>query len=594
LYNDTDKGRIYRISRTNADKPQWTKGLNLGNATIEELIAKLEDKNIWWRQNAQRLLVDRKASESIEPLKKTVTSGNPMGRLHALWTLQGIDELTPEMIKIGLHDAEAGIRKNAIKLAELHLRNSPMLVQELLGLQSDPDPGVRFQLLCTLGFIGSDEAARAREALLFKDISDKWVQEAAMSASADPKNLTEIVINRMHDGTDKEQFVPLLKKLVAMLAASKRPGTSDLLLNYVQQAEERNQFAVEAGVFDGIAQALQHNSGGISFTPSQTNGILQKFFQTRSPEIRRSALGVAKAAKIKNVPAPLIKNALAIAQDTTQPEDMRVDAIDFLALQETSVHADVLKKFLVPQESLPIQLAALRTLSEIPNTSLAGYLVTNWQALTPELQDAAIRTFLTNDARIEILLTAIEDRKIPASGISWPRRVRLMSQRNDMLRDRSRAIFASGEKQDLSKKYQAALSERGTAEKGKIVFQKNCSLCHQVRGADGMAIGPDLGTIHNWSAEAILTHTLNPNLSISSGFDLWAVQLNNGESIQGIIASESPTAVTLRNVGAQDVTIHRNEIKSIKTLNMSIMPENLEEQISIQDMTDLLAFLKGR
>ena len=89
-----------------------------------------------------------------------------------------------------------------------------------------------------------------------------------------------------------------------------------------------------------------------------------------------------------------------------------------------------------------------------------------------------------------------------------------------------------------------------------------------------------------------MANTLAPNLSISSGFDLWSVELINGESMQGIIASETPGALTLRNTGALDKTINRRDIKSLKALNMSIMPTGLEKQISQQHMADLLAFLK--
>jgi putative heme-binding domain-containing protein len=212
--------------------------------------------------------------------------------------------------------------------------------------------------------------------------------------------------------------------------------------------------------------------------------------------------------------------------------------------------------------------------------------------LTPQVQDAAISTFLTGDERIGILLNAIEANKILPSSISWPRKVRLMAQRNEALRNRSRAIFTASNESDVTKAYQSALQLKGDIESGKMIYQQNCALCHQIRGTMGVAVGPDLGTVHNWSAGAIMANTLEPNISISSGFDLWALELNNGESIQGIIASETPSAITLRNTGTTDKTINRRDIKSLKALNMSIMPVGLEKQIDQQQMADLLAFLK--
>ena len=107
----------------------------------------------------------------------------------------------------------------------------------------------------------------------------------------------------------------------------------------------------------------------------------------------------------------------------------------------------------------------------------------------------------------------------------------------------------------------------------------------------GVSLGPDLGTIHNWAPNAIMANILAPNLSITSGFDLWEVELKNGESVQGMISTETPNAITLRNVGSMEKTISRNEIKSLKALNMSTMPDGLDKLINQQQMADLLAFL---
>jgi len=282
-----------------------------------------------------------------------------------------------------------------------------------------------------------------------------------------------------------------------------------------------------------------------------------------------------------------------VATDRKESEDFRSDVLDLIAIGNPAPHEPLLRTLFVPQEPLPIQLAALRALGAIPGTDVSNYLLQTWNLLTPQLQDAAVRVLLNDDKRIEILLKAIEDGKVEASSISWPRRVRLMTLQNENLRNRSRSIFTKNDEQDVNREYQKALELKGSAEKGKVVFAENCALCHQVRSSNGVAIGPDLGTIHNWSPSAIMANTLDPNLSISSGFDLWSVELNNGEIFQGIIASESPSAITLRNVGALDKTINRNEIKAINALNMSMMPGDLNEKISIEQMADLIAFLKS-
>jgi hypothetical protein len=134
LYNGTGTGRIYRVSATDAAPPEWTKGLKLGDASEEVLVEKLGDKNIWWRNNAQRLLVDRNSAAALPALKSLAqNTGKPTGRLHALWTLEGMNQLTPDLIIEALKDPVAGVRENAIKLAELHLEKNPALVPRLPG-----------------------------------------------------------------------------------------------------------------------------------------------------------------------------------------------------------------------------------------------------------------------------------------------------------------------------------------------------------------------------------------------------------------------------------------------------------------------------
>jgi putative heme-binding domain-containing protein len=145
----------------------------------------------------------------------------------------------------------------------------------------------------------------------------------------------------------------------------------------------------------------------------------------------------------------------------------------------------------------------------------------------------------------------------------------------------------------ITARYQSALIATGDPTKGREIFQKNCAICHQIRGKDGVNIGPDLGTVHNWSKQAILASILAPSLAISSGYETWSATLENGETIEGIIASETGSAITLRNAAGVDRTISRQDIRSLKALNMSLMPEGLEAQITVVEMADLLAFLKG-
>ncbi|MEO5599607.1 MAG: PVC-type heme-binding CxxCH protein [Cyclobacteriaceae bacterium] len=594
LYNDTDKGRIYRISAEDSKPAEWSTGLQLGDATDDQLVEQLASSNIWWRQNAQRLLVDRVNNQAVPALVKMATNtASPFGRLHALWTLEGLHELTPELIRQALKDPVAGVRENAIKLAELHLSSVPELTTDLLAMQGDAEPKVRFQLLCTLGFVNTPQAAEVRHSLLFKDVSDNWVQLAALSASsAETASLLKVVLEKFQG--DVPAYSLLLQRLTAMVGIHGDLGMMRQLILKATNIESGAQSDKNAALLKGLAQGIKAENLPQTAFQKEEQLLVTACFEHPSGQVRKAAYEMLKAIGLKSetLAKRTIDKAVSIAGDQKQPEDRRAEAIDLISLRNPAPHALFLEKLVAPKEPLSIQLAALRTLSAVPGTAASEFILTQWSVLTPEIRDAAMSTFLVNPERVAILLKAIEDGTIQASSVAWPRKVRLMAQRDEKLRNWARSLFTKNDTEKINKVYQAALELKGNEVKGMEVYQQNCSLCHQIRGTMGVNLGPDLGTTHNWSANAIMANILAPNLSIASGFDLWEVELKNGESVQGIISTEAPNAITLRNAGSMERTISRNDINSLKALNMSVMPDGLDKQINQQQMADLLAFLR--
>ena len=121
LYDGREQGRIYRVMPKGVEQGLWPGNQLLGNSFTGELIAALALDNIWWRGHTQRLLVDTYRSGSMAPEDLTeleamaLNTDQPLGRLHALWTLDGIGRLRPELIVDALGDSSAGVRENAIK-----------------------------------------------------------------------------------------------------------------------------------------------------------------------------------------------------------------------------------------------------------------------------------------------------------------------------------------------------------------------------------------------------------------------------------------------------------------------------------------------
>ena len=561
LYNGHDMGRIYRITPTDAKAADWTSGLKLGDATSEQLVEQLSNPNGWWRLNAQRLLVDRNDKTALPALEKMAqNSSAPLGRVHALWTLEGLGELKPQLVELALTDNTPGVRENAIKLAELHLAAAPGLSTALLSLQDDQDPKVRFQLLCTLGSVNSPEAQKVRNKLLFKDINEQWVQVAALSgSSAETGSLLKVVLDSFHK--EIPAYTSMVQRLGAMIGGSSKPA---VVHNLILQATSGQQGEWQAPLMAGLAQGFKTQKTPVIYNGDQAI-LIKTFFENSSANLRNAVFNLLKVIGIPNESSKneAIKKAASRITDVSQAEEKRVEAINFLSLGNPAPYADILKKLISPREQSSIQIASIRTLSAIPDTTVSQFLLQQWNNLTPDVQNPAMGTFLVNDDRIAMLLNAIEAGKVQPASVGWQRSVHLMAQSNLKLREKARRLLTKTDEErvKVNKEYQSALSLKGDIAAGKNVYVKNCSMCHQVRGAMGISFGPDLGTIHNWSTEAIMANILAPNLSISSGYDLWEVDLNSGESFQGIIESETATAVKLKNSVSEERTINRTDIK---------------------------------
>ncbi|HET9432290.1 MAG TPA: dehydrogenase, partial [Chitinophagaceae bacterium] len=360
-------GRIFRITPEDAKPAEWTKGLKLGDATIGELIKNLSNLNSWWRMNAQRLLIDRADKNAVPALLEMTTNASAMGRLHALWTLEGLGELKQEQIEHSLKDSVAGIRENAVQLAELHLKQSPGLAKALLNLRNDPDAKVRFQLLLTLGFLDSPESAEVRNQILFSDINDPWVQIAALSASSSQTaSLLKVVLDRYD--ANVPAYTSLVKRLTTMVGVAGKPED-------IHQLIEKAASTKHASILQGLAEGLKSRKSPLPVPVKDQELLVNNFFDNPSDEMRKASLQFLQVINISDstLKKNCIQKAARIMQDANQPTSKRAEAIEFIAIGDPQPYAEDLKQLVVPKEEFPVQLAALNTLSNIKGTAVSEY-----------------------------------------------------------------------------------------------------------------------------------------------------------------------------------------------------------------------------
>jgi mono/diheme cytochrome c family protein/glucose/arabinose dehydrogenase len=162
------QGRIYRIAPKDSKRPPRPQLARESSAT---LVKHLSHASGWWRDTAQRLLVERK-DESIVDLLKTLASpetpsqsSRPVARLHALWTLEGMGKLDEKAVEKSLRDPDTKVRAAAIRLSEPFLKSGGLAAetfrQKLLELTTDSAADVQIQLALTLGITSDEKAKKA-------------------------------------------------------------------------------------------------------------------------------------------------------------------------------------------------------------------------------------------------------------------------------------------------------------------------------------------------------------------------------------------------------------------------------------------------
>lgn len=597
LYAGRDRGRIYRIVPEGTAAATWVDRLRLGEAAPAELVQALEHPNVWWRRTAQRLLVDRASREAVEPLRRLARTGRTAeGRVHALWTLQGLDALDPRLTAHALDDPEPGVRENAVRLAELQLAGAPWLVERLPALAEDPDPRVRFQALLTLGGVRTAAAAAARQRLLLRDVDDPWMQVAALSAPVgDPVGLLAAASARLTDRQTPGRRA-LFERLGTLVGAG---AHVEAVRGVVRTATEGTGPASgwwRAAILRGVAAGVAKRELGAELDRERAR-LLQLLRPEVDGAVRRAGVELlgALGPSLGEVGGRVRRTAAAVAADPAADPELRADAVRLLTSQDVRGAAPLLQQLLTSAAPTPVQVAAARALGRQPGPAAARFLLRRWAELTPAVREEAVRALAREPERLELLVEAVEAGRVRAAEVERGTQIRLMMSREEALRARARALFAisAAEADRAVERYRGALALPGNVERGRQVFARACASCHQRGGEGGAAFGPDLGEVRNRHPRALVADILNPSRSLADGFELWVLKLTDGSTASGVVAAETPTAVTLRGPGGAETIVPRSDIVAMEMSDVSAMPEGLEAQIAEQQMADLIAFLRS-
>lgn len=135
----------------------------------------------------------------------------------------------------------------------------------------------------------------------------------------------------------------------------------------------------------------------------------------------------------------------------------------------------------------------------------------------------------------------------------------------------------------------------GDAHSGRITFfhmhSAGCARCHTVNGRGGN-VGPDLSTIARTAdAKKLLESILQPSREIAPQYTNWTIETKEGKIHQGLIVHENQGKTTVGDAQGKTVTIATVDIVERTPQRASLMPEKLADQLTVTELSDLLAYL---
>lgn len=139
---------------------------------------------------------------------------------------------------------------------------------------------------------------------------------------------------------------------------------------------------------------------------------------------------------------------------------------------------------------------------------------------------------------------------------------------------------------------ESLLPVKAYATNGKAVFQSNCAICHKV-GKEGYDFGPALTLIGDkYDRDGLWKAIVKPSEGISFGYEGLNIHMQDGTVYSGVISSRTKTEIELRMPGGLVQKIKASAVKSMDQMKSSMMPEGFQENMSIQELADLMAYLE--
>jgi putative heme-binding domain-containing protein len=380
----------------------------------------------------------------------------------------------------------------------------------------------------------------------------------------------------------------LVRRIARRICDTQKPGLLDQALAFIDALAPGDGKLAEAAL-EGLIDGQKEKA---LIPGSATGPFLARLDASGDPRVKELAqqLGslwgdAAEAEKL-----------LREIRDTGAPMQGRIDAIRSARRLKKEATRETLLGLLGADSPEALAVEALAALGEIGGDNrVAAEIVRRYPSLKAAARREAMEILASRNGWIRIFLGAVEDKTIAATEVPVPVIRELSSSKDQQIRER--ALKAIGRYREpnadkvklIAQKKKAVLSGPVDIEAGHEIAKRTCFICHKLYG-EGAEVGPDLTGVGRSTLDALLANVIDPNQVIGKGYENVEVETKDGRSVSGRLVEDSDTHIKLLSAGPKEEVVAKSDIASMRTTEMSVMPEGLE-QMPDADFRNLIWFI---
>ena len=599
-------GAIYRVRRKDAPKlaatdrsaayRRITQPPAMSDATLPAILKRAVWKGdatnaIWFRAMLEQHA--RKAASNFESAHVTRIAAEGLGRLRDVAAVPGILQATR-------HAPSDVVLQHSLTFALIQIAARS---ETRPGLKSD-SPAVQRAALMALDQMDESDLKSADVVPLLQS-GDKelraaaiWVLRRHPGWASEMTGLVEQLLTRAPaTATAKAERNDLLQILAAA------PAVQTTLAGRLASASTEEK----AALFECVAQAQAK-----TYSPAWIAAIREALTQP-DPALTDAALTAAR--RVNGGPrrrdaevSELNPVLLALAQDPKRSTDSRLDALLAVSGRIDVSDPAVVKMLLAALDAKETPARRGNALQVLLRAKLDRAALEKIAAAIPQVSPLELLRLLAvfepepDEAVGRKVLAALQQskaaRSLPAGNLKslfarYP--APLPAELNSFLETFDTDLPKQAA--HLDSLLGGMKSMPGDIRRGQSIFngaKASCLACHKI-GYVGGTIGPDLTNIGQARSERdLLEAIVYPSASFVRSYEPMVVSTQDGEEHSGVLRKDSAEEVVLATGANAEIHLPRKEVAGLRPGTVSVMPQGLDEQLTRQELADLLAFLQSR